>query len=261
MNLCMFFEGTGQGVAGKLTNVTRLRDLCVDDARQKLHLEAGLGTHFGSYLSGKIAGVDWRMTFRSARRWFEANYETLPKDGVSTKVFLFGFSRGALLARHLAAWLDKLGVAVAYIGLWDTVDATVGLDVSADCPRNVRRVRHAVSRDETRKFFQYIPIKGDKKQVVEMLFPGSHSDVGGLYDDNHLVADLALAWVAAGAKREGLLLVRNADIRQRLDARSVVLHDSHSLASNLWGAFERVRRDLSGLRLHRLCRGVGVGSG
>ena len=27
MNLCMFFEGTGQGVAGKLTNVTRLRDL------------------------------------------------------------------------------------------------------------------------------------------------------------------------------------------------------------------------------------------
>ena len=31
MNLCMFFEGTGQGVAGKITNVTRLRDLCVDE--------------------------------------------------------------------------------------------------------------------------------------------------------------------------------------------------------------------------------------
>ena len=120
MNLCMFFEGTGQGVAGKITNVTRLRDLCVDDARQKLHLEPGLGTHFGSYLAGRIAGVDWRTTFRSARRWFEANYETLPKDTVSTKVFLFGFSRGALLARHFAAWLDKLGISVAYIGLWDT---------------------------------------------------------------------------------------------------------------------------------------------
>ena len=37
MNICLFFEGTGQGVAGKITNVTRLRDLCVDDARQKLH--------------------------------------------------------------------------------------------------------------------------------------------------------------------------------------------------------------------------------
>ena len=103
MNLCLFFEGTGQGVAGKITNVTRLRDLCVDDARQKLHLEPGLGTHFGSYLAGRLAGVDWRATFRSARRWFEANYETLPKDGVSTKVFFIddGSGLGAAMAPHV----------------------------------------------------------------------------------------------------------------------------------------------------------------
>ena len=102
MNLCLFFEGTGRGVAGKVTNVTRLRDLCVEDARQKLHLEAGPGTRLGSYLCGKIAGSDWQAIFRDARRWFEANYETLPKDGIATKVFLFGFSRGALIARHFA---------------------------------------------------------------------------------------------------------------------------------------------------------------
>ena len=256
MNLCLFFEGTGHGVAGKITNVTRLRDLCVDDARQKLHLEPGLGTHFGSYLAGTIAGVDWRTTFRSARRWFEANYETLPKDAVSTRVFLFGFSRGALLARHFAAWLDKLGVDVAYLGLWDTVDATVGLDVAEDCPGNVKKARHAVARDETRKFFQYVPLKGDKRQVIEMLFPGSHSDVGGFYDDNHLVADLALAWIAAGAKREGLRERSGVRLSQKLDAAAVVLHDSHDEASNLWGAFDRVRRNLSGLRLHHLCRTI-----
>ena len=256
MNICLFFEGTGQGVAGKITNVTRLRDLCVEDARQKLHLEAGPGTHFGSYLAGKIAGVDWRTTFRSARRWFEANYETLPKDGVSTAVFLFGFSRGALIARHFAAWLDKLDVAVAYLGLWDTVDATLGLDVAAELPRNVRRARHAVSRDETRKFFQYVPLKGDKGQVVEMLFPGSHSDVGGLYDDNHLVADLALAWIAAGAKREGLRFRRTARLSQKLDATAVVLHDPHGESSNLWGAFDRVRRNLPRIRLHFAWKGL-----
>ncbi|MBR2939913.1 MAG: hypothetical protein IKC14_01230, partial [Kiritimatiellae bacterium] len=44
-----------------------------------------------------------------------------------------------------------------YLGLWDTVDSTVGLDVAADCPRNVKKARHAVSRDETRRFFQYVP--------------------------------------------------------------------------------------------------------
>ena len=256
MNLCLFFEGTGQGVAGKVTNVTRLRDLCTDDTRQRLHLEPGLGTHFGSYLAGKIAGVDWRTTFRDARRWFEANYETLPQDGIGTTVFLFGFSRGALIARHFAAWLDKLGVDVVYLGLWDTVDATVGLDVAVDCPRNVRRARHAVSRDETRKFFEYVPLKGDKGQVMEMLFPGSHSDVGGLYDDNHLMADIALSWIAAGAKREGLCLKRGVRLAQKLDTSAVVLHDPHGEPSNLWGAFDRVRRRLPQIRLHFACRGL-----
>ena len=256
MNLCLFFEGTGQGVAGKATNVTRLRDLSVDDARQRLHLEPGPGTRFGAYLRGKIAGSDWRAIFRDARRWFEANYESLPPDDVATRVYLFGFSRGALLARHFAAWLDKLGVAVAYLGLWDTVDSTIGLDVAEECPSNVASARHAVARDETRRFFGYVPIKGEKGRVAEALFPGSHSDVGGLYDDNHLMADLALAWVAAGAKRAGLRLRRGADITQRLDASAVVLNDPHSLASNLWGAFDRVRRVLPGLRLHFRCKGL-----
>ncbi|MBR2488027.1 MAG: DUF2235 domain-containing protein [Kiritimatiellae bacterium] len=243
-------------MAGKATNVTRLRDLSVDDARQRLHLEPGPGTRFGAYLRGKIAGSDWRAIFRDARRWFEANYESLPPDDVATRVYLFGFSRGALLARHFAAWLDKLGVAVVYLGLWDTVDSTIGLDVAEECPSNVASARHAVARDETRRFFGYVPIKGEKGRVAEALFPGSHSDVGGLYDDNHLMADLALAWVAAGAKRAGLRLRRGADITQRLDASAVVLHDPHSLASNLWGAFDRVRRVLPGLRLHFRCKGL-----
>ena len=104
MNICLFFEGTGQGVEGHITNVTRLRDLCAEDGRQRLHLESGPGTRFCSYVGGRFAGVGWQGIFRSARRWFEANYESLPPDGVATSVFLFGFSRGALLARHFAAW-------------------------------------------------------------------------------------------------------------------------------------------------------------
>ena len=159
MNLCIFFEGTGQGVAGRITNVTRLYDLCVDDARQKLHLESGPGTRFGAYLGGTIIGIDWRNIFRLARRWFESSYESLPKEGTRTDIFLFGFSRGALLARHFAAWLDKLGLPVTYLGLWDTVDATVGLDVAETCPPNVKHARHAVSRDETRRFFRLVAPK------------------------------------------------------------------------------------------------------
>ena len=73
-------------------------------------------------------------------------------------------------------------------------------------------------------------------QVVEKLFPGRHSDVGGLYDDNHLVADLALAWIAARAKREGLRFKRGARLSQKLDISAVALHDSHDEVSSLWGA-------------------------
>ena len=99
MNLCIFFEGTGQGVAGKITSVTRLRDLCADDARQKLHLEPGLGTHFGSYLAGKIAGVDWRMTLfhEKISPWIgpEAFFKGAEPEGVLDGAGRRAFLRGA----------------------------------------------------------------------------------------------------------------------------------------------------------------------
>ena len=36
MNIVLLFEGTGQGVEGKFTNVTRLHDLLVEDDGQNL---------------------------------------------------------------------------------------------------------------------------------------------------------------------------------------------------------------------------------
>lgn len=254
MNICIFFEGTGNGVAGNITNVTRMHDLCANDVSQLLHLEPGPGTHFGSYLFGRIAGVDWRTSFRGARRFVEKHYKSLPVDGIRTRVYIFGFSRGALLARHMAEWLDKLSIPVDYMGLWDTVDATIGLEVEEECTKNVMKARHAVARDEERKFFCYLPLRGDGNRVSEVLFPGTHSDVGGLYADNHLMADLALSWIAQGAKNAGLKLAKGVKLSQKLDKSKVVLHDSHSLVSNLWGVFERVKRNISKLKLHRACK-------
>ena len=36
----------------------------------------------------------------------------------------------------------------------------------------------------------------------------------------------------------------------------VVLHDPHGESSNLWGAFDRVRRNLPRIRLHFACKGL-----
>jgi len=260
MNLALFFEGTGQGVAGRFTNVTRLQDACVADGRQALHLEGGPGTHFGAYLLGRIAGLDGQRIFRAARRWFEGHYARRAPDGVPMRVFLFGFSRGALLARHFAAWLERLDVPVAYLGLWDTVDAMPGLSVSETCPANVACARHAVARDERRRFFAYVPLRAPAPAgsalhapcVSEQVFPGCHSDVGGIYPDNHRVADVALAWIAAGAVRAGLRLKSGVRLRQRCEPDEVVLHDSSSDISNVWGVLGTVTRILKGVRPHRL---------
>lgn len=53
MNLALFFEGTGQGVAGKVTNVTRLHNLCREDEGQHLHLESAPGTHVWGSFDGR----------------------------------------------------------------------------------------------------------------------------------------------------------------------------------------------------------------
>jgi len=47
---------------------------------------------------------------------------------------------------------------------------------------------------------------------------------------------------------------RGVRMVQTLDATPLTLHDEHGVASNLWGAFDRVRRNLKGLKLHRAWR-------
>ena len=239
-SLALFFEGTGQGVFGKKTNVSLVCESCVEDAAQHLHLESGPGARFGAWLVGRTSGVGWRNIFGRARRWFEKAQTRSSSGAPPPKVFLFGFSRGALLARHFAAWLDKLGVEVAYLGVWDTVDATPGLEVAETCPSNVRLARHAVAEHESRRFFPYVPLTGP--QVTEELFPGAHSDVGGLYEDNHELADAARAWIAAPAAARGLRFREGTRFDVAYDPKTAVRHDSRRLISNLFGLLGTARR-------------------
>lgn len=245
MNLALFFEGTGQGVRGKKTNVSLVYEACVADDAQRLHLEAGPGAHVGALVLGRTSGVGWRRIFARARRWYEAQVASVPSGAPPTRIFLFGFSRGALLARHFAAWLDRLGVEVAYLGLWDTVDATPGLSVSETCPSNVRFARHAVAEHEARRFYSYVPLRGG--QVEEELFPGVHSDVGGLYEDDHALADAARAWVAAPAVERGLRVRPGTDFSATRPPATAVRHDSLRLVSNLFGLLRPARRLFSPL--------------
>ena len=64
------------------------------------------------------------------------------------------------------------------------------------------------------------------------------------------------SWLRDEQLQKGLRLKRTARLSQKLDASAVVLHDAHDEASNLWGAFDRARRNLPRIRLHFACKGL-----
>jgi uncharacterized protein (DUF2235 family) len=96
---------------------------------------------------------------------------------------------------------DVHAIPVEYLGIWDTVEAWFAGLGSLDWPDtcslwNVNRLRHAVSIDETRRPFRYLPV--DRREgFEEAWFPGVHCDVGGTFE-NHELATIALKWVFDG---------------------------------------------------------------
>jgi uncharacterized protein (DUF2235 family) len=103
---------------------------------------------------------------------------------------------------------DVHAVPVEYLGVWDTVEAWFGGFGHLDWPDtrslwNVKRLRHAVSIDEARRPFRYVPV--DRRPgFEEVWFPGVHCDVGGTFTE-HEFAEIALKWVFDGVCTELLL--------------------------------------------------------
>lgn len=118
------------------------------------------------------------------------------KEGDS--VFLFGFSRGAAIARRFASVIHNYlpegaepeGV-VRFLGVFDTV-ASIGFpnlddedkpisDVifeNGTVSSHVQEALHLLSLDEKRIAFQPTLMNKEGK-VTEIWFPGAHSDIGG----------------------------------------------------------------------------------
>jgi len=106
------------------------------------------------------------------------------------------------------------GVKVRFLGLFDTVgsfgipgnSADLGYDLGI--PGNVEIVRHAIAQDEFRKGFPLTsaidPSCPNDSRIVEKSFAGAHSDVGGGYDDQDLLAHEPLMWMWTELTKAGL---------------------------------------------------------
>lgn len=112
------------------------------------------------------------------------------------RIFIFGFSRGAAIARRFAYVLKTETLKlykIRFMGLFDTV-ASIGMpDMNTDekplsdvrfenrtLSGNVKEALHLCSIDDKRKAFQPTLINAEDR-ISEVWFSGAHSDVGGGY--------------------------------------------------------------------------------
>lgn len=185
--------------------------------------------------------------------------EPQPED----RIVVFGFSRGAALARKFASLIlqEREGLQVAFLGVFDTVAAMDGIhrkgekivsDVmfeSGTVDRRVKRAVHILSLDEDRVAFEPTQINrdaGDPERITEIWFPGAHSDVGGGYWSDGL-SDVALQYMIEQCKATlgGNILfadprspgeVRNllkgqGDVLGFLDADDILMHPNVTCVS------------------------------
>ena len=248
--LLFCFDGTandpedvdGFSEDGSISNILKLHvmfggDLNSDSAKW-LQTDEG-NSQCSFYYSGVgTYGNRFRKFFNSAfglpsldvRRIIKAGLEDFDSEYRSgDRILIFGFSRGAAIARIFAGKIAKKGKKVAFLGVFDTVAAMGKIDFDAetrptsdvvfeDCTMhsNIQYAVHLVALDEKRLAFQPTLFNHDERRILEVWFPGAHSDVGGGYWYDGL-SDITLRFMLDQIVREfpdsPVQIIKTADIK------------------------------------------------
>lgn len=151
---------------------------------------SGVGTR-GNWLTQKFNSM-FAPPYGDTADILDEAAKDLKKYGKNEEeIYIFGFSRGAAIARTFAS---KIGRKVKFLGVFDTVAATRGsLDLNPDTypasgiifengtmGAHIEEAVHLVSIDEKRIAFQPTLFNKDNR-ITEVWFAGVHSDVGGGY--------------------------------------------------------------------------------
>jgi hypothetical protein len=203
-----------------------------DPSRRLAYYDPGVGTLPSSTARGKLAravsrimqlafGWGLRTNLSEAYVWLMKHYQ--PRD----EIYIFGFSRGAYTARALAGILTRPGLLRP--GSENLVDYAI-----REYATN-RRVKddHSERRNGIQEFsdafcwgteqnplfaggwigpahhedWHCVPVTymGVWDTVEATGFAGVHSDIGGTFDDDSALAEIALKWVVDGAVNELVL--------------------------------------------------------
>ena len=238
-----------------ITNVLKLHlmlggNLRDDEAKidgQRTLYFSGVGTY-----GGKVRRI-FNMLFApeslDVSRIMEDAFERLEKHKAEdSQILVFGFSRGAAIARRFASEIKKRhSLDVEFLGVFDTVAAIGGTNIDSESRpasdvvfengtvgEHVKKAVHLVALDERRIGFQ--PTLFNKcDRVLEVWFPGAHADVGGGYWFDGL-SDNALEFMIEQVKKQcpdiEILATEKCDLQTDDEDAKVYVDDLaiHSLA-------------------------------
>jgi hypothetical protein len=158
----------------------------------KSYMAANFPNALKRYFPGpNIQGNNCDLILQQAIDFFEIAKKS---SSALSKITLFGYSRGAYIAMCFAKYLEKVGVPVLYLGMFDAVSQdfdnviqkTHGVSVEK-VPRNVKYCYHASrsrlvgSRSETMNYVGRF--WENEYQVNYLICPGSHASMGGFPND------------------------------------------------------------------------------
>jgi uncharacterized protein (DUF2235 family) len=114
-NLVVCLDGTTNEPAAGTTNVARMFDVAVKDARQLVYYDPGVGTlaargaitpwaQLITRVAGMAIGYGIKDDLAEAYTWLMRNYHA------GDRIYVFGFSRGAYTARALTGMLHTVGL-------------------------------------------------------------------------------------------------------------------------------------------------------
>ncbi|MCJ8152266.1 DUF2235 domain-containing protein [Chryseobacterium sp. SSA4.19] len=219
ISIGIFFDGTGnngvnatayrkpltnnESYHSNITNIYKLFRLFSGD--EKLYIE-GIGTVMGQEDS------DFAMaTCRNPEKLEGYSSDDKLNKGLSFikkivadksrkyELYIYGFSRGAMLARHFCHELLKsedsvqADITIRFLGVFDTVESCAFSDYSVTILPMVQRSLHLCAKDECRYFFPLTGFFEDSREMndskyetehhiwKEIFVPGAHADVGGGY--------------------------------------------------------------------------------
>lgn len=215
----IFFDGTGNNglnatssqkpaknngsYYSNTTNIYKLFELYTGN--QKIYIE-GIGTITGAEDSdfamatcknpGRYKGYSSDDKLNKAFVFIEKIMQNQSKE---YEFYVYGFSRGAMLARNFCYELLKPDSKIAgnkkvkFLGVFDTVESTPFNDYNVNLLPGVENALHLCAVNECRYFFPLTGFFEDSNSMEdtksntgtsvwkEIFIPGAHADVGGGY--------------------------------------------------------------------------------